>query len=101
MAAGGKVFKGVGYGAVPTVGDVGPVEAVEHDEAAGVVVQGGCDIVAEAGPPTGKIIKSGECGAEGGNVKYELDENGLLVISGTGKMQLSPVTFIFTFLRMS
>ena len=34
----------------------------------------------------GKIVDSGNCGDNGDNVKWELDENGLLVISGSGKM---------------
>lgn len=34
----------------------------------------------------GKIIASGECGDKGDNVTWELDEYGLLVISGNGDM---------------
>ena len=33
------------------------------------------------------IVDSGECGAEGDNVKWELDSNGQLTISGNGKMK--------------
>lgn len=33
-----------------------------------------------------KIVKSGECGDKGDNVTFALDENGLLTISGEGKM---------------
>ena len=35
----------------------------------------------------GKIAASGNCGANGDNVKWELDENGLLIISGSGEME--------------
>ena len=35
---------------------------------------------------TASIIDSGECGAEGDNVTYTLDSNGVLTISGEGKM---------------
>ena len=38
-------------------------------------------------PTGGKIIASGECGAEGDNVTWTKDENGVLTISGTGKMR--------------
>ena len=33
------------------------------------------------------IVKSGDCGANGGNVKWTLDSDGTLTISGTGDMQ--------------
>jgi len=33
------------------------------------------------------IVKSGNCGANGGNVKWTLDSDGTLTISGTGDMQ--------------
>lgn len=35
----------------------------------------------------GKIVTGGNCGKNGNNVKWELDENGLLVISGSGEME--------------
>ena len=35
----------------------------------------------------GKVVASGNCGKNGDNVKWEFDENGLLVISGSGKMK--------------
>ncbi len=34
-----------------------------------------------------EIIKSGECGANGGNVKWTLDNDGTLTLSGSGKMK--------------
>lgn len=34
----------------------------------------------------GKIVASGNCGDKGDNVTWELDDNGLLVISGNGEM---------------
>ena len=40
-----------------------------------------------AAPPPTKIIKRGECGYEGGNVTFTLDENGVLTISGNGRMR--------------
>ena len=33
------------------------------------------------------IVDSGECGAEGSNVTWTLDSDGLLTISGSGKME--------------
>ena len=35
----------------------------------------------------GTIVASGNCGKNGDNVTYQLDDNGLLVISGTGEME--------------
>lgn len=37
--------------------------------------------------PDDKIVQTGECGANGDNVKYTLLNNGLLIISGTGEMK--------------
>ena len=44
-------------------------------------------IAAEFGKTPTKIIQSGDCGAYGCNVTYELDENGTLTISGLGPMR--------------
>ena len=38
-------------------------------------------------PPPAKIIKRGECGEYDDNVTYELDQNGVLTISGYGPMR--------------
>ncbi len=37
-------------------------------------------------PTGGTVIASGDCGAQGDNVKWTLDSNGVLTISGTGDM---------------
>ena len=35
----------------------------------------------------GTIVASGNCGKDGGNATYQLDDKGLLVISGSGEMK--------------
>lgn len=44
--------------------------------------------------PTAEIIDAGECGADGDNVTYTLDGNGILTISGEGEMKAysAPIT---------
>ena len=37
-------------------------------------------------PTGGTVVASGSCGAEGDNLTWTLDDNGLLIISGTGEM---------------
>ncbi len=37
--------------------------------------------------PAAEIVASGDCGAEGDNVKWQLDSEGTLTISGTGAMK--------------
>ena len=39
------------------------------------------------GTASAAVVASGECGAEGGNVTWSLDDAGTLTISGTGKMK--------------
>lgn len=48
-------------------------------------------VLADSG--LGSIIASGECGANGDNLTWTLDNEGLLVVSGNGKMKDCKVTY--------
>lgn len=39
--------------------------------------------------PAATVVETGDCGAEGSDVQYQLYDNGTLVISGAGKIQYS------------
>lgn len=38
-------------------------------------------------PDSGTVVESGTCGKEGDNLKWTLDDDGILIISGTGNMR--------------
>ena len=45
-----------------------------------------CALLAVMPVNAATIVESGECGAQGDNVKWTLDSDGTLTISGTGEM---------------
>ena len=70
-----------------TISDTAEIRGYANSTAQAYAEKYNRKFVVLEGKPATEIVASGECGAEGDNVKWQLDSEGTLTISGEGEMK--------------